>query len=471
LLAGLLPAAFALAQPARTVSRVEAVGHAEGGDYTRAIEEFRALAEVGIGAADAYLGLMAAQGQGGPRDLGAARGWLSAAQLVGYRLPPSAVPPLPEQMSEAERSRAQEILAHYGHSAVGQRLEGVLGECRKLYFEKSLPSALADAGPVRTTPPKILDSPAEAHGYGDAWADSNTTVRAAELRFVVDIDGRAKYPIVERAAPGDAPVRLQEALYDFVMRAAWQPATRNGVPVVTRWDMGFDRGDLFGDRERVQIHDAATRGDPASLSLWVKLLSMGLAAPAHQAVAPAEKHHLLVQAALVGDPDAAYEISSLTFSCTAGMQYHDAWGDEAVRRGSVHALLQKLGKVYLETPEPEQRTEWMDWLARAATVSDPVVLRKLVWVRVSARDASLRDPAAALTFALQLDAERRFDPSYDLALAAASAMSGDFKRAEQVQSRAIGKAKHYGWDVSALQADLERFRHGQNAADVPDEFR
>jgi len=239
-----------------------------------------------------------------------------------------------------------------------------------------------------------------------------------------------------------------------------------------RWDTPFERDrHLIDDRERAQIHDAATRGDPAALSSWVSLLGMYLAVPAHQAVTTAERHHLLVQAALVGDPDAAYEISSLTFSCTAEKQYHDAWGDEAVRRGSVHALLQKLEKLYLETPEPEQRTRRTDWLARAATVSDPVVLRKLVWVRVSARDASLRDPAAALNLAMQLDAERRFDPSYDLALAAASAMSGDYKQAEQVQSRAIGKAKHYGWDVSALQADLERFRHGQNAADVPDEFR
>src|SRR5215469_14563563 len=91
----------------------------KAGHYDTARRQFSAMAELGDCSSQFNLGVMALQGQGGAKDVGAGVGWLKAAaangcqELVGGR-----VTALQGALSPQEEHAAADILARYGHEAL-----------------------------------------------------------------------------------------------------------------------------------------------------------------------------------------------------------------------------------------------------------------------------------------------------------------------------------------------------------------
>jgi hypothetical protein len=77
----------------------------------------------------------------------------------------------------------------------------------------------------------------------------------------------------------------------------------------------------------------------------------------------------------------------------------------------------------------------------------------------------------ALQLAESLLPDRRDDPDYALAYAAAQAANGNFATARGTQERAIFKAKRLGWALGPLQETLKKYESGEMDSTVPAEFK
>ena len=75
-------------------------------------------------------------------------------------------------------------------------------------------------------------------------------------------------------------------------------------------------------------------------------------------------------------------------------------------------------------------------------------------------DESRRDPRRALELLGQVMEERDTDPSAWEIRAAANAMLGDFKTAQNDQKKALRMAEKLGWDVASQRARLEKYQSG-----------
>jgi len=434
-------AALVVAGPAARADFNAALTDYKAGHYDTARRQFSAMAELGDCSSQFNLGVMALQGQGGAKDVGAGVGWLKAAaangcqELVGGR-----VTALQGALSPQEEHAAADILARYGHEAL--HAQGIVDpelDCRGR-------SSAA-----------VLQVPAPE--YPQAGKSRNALV-IGEL--TIGLDGRPRDPQILLSAPDPA---FAAAAVEAWLHGRFTPATYNGTPVESRlqvrlpfkvaggeplWSTGAYKG----------ARAAADAGDPAAEYL------VGLAGGADPdlGIGASRGTELMIYSARDGNPRAQYwlalqlESVALCHPQTNGV----AWLRHAAAGGDASAQLALATHLLQGSPAEAQVSEARKLLESAAA-SDNYYVRKHVAALLAASPvASLRNPAAAKQVAARLEqGDIQSDPQMFEVLAAAAAAAGDIDAAVDHQETAIHKARALGWDTRAMEQRLAAYKGGR----------
>lgn len=412
------------------------------GHYDTARRQFAAMAELGDCSSQFNLGVMALQGQGGAKDIGAGVGWLEAAaangcqELVGGR-----VAALKVALSAQEESRAADIMAHYGHDAL--HAQGIVDpdlECRE-----RIPAAVTRA---------------PAPEYPVAGKLRNGLV-VGEL--TIGPDGRPRDPEILLAVPDEA---FAAAAIEAWLHSRFTPASRNGAPVESRQQVrlpfSIAGGEALWSTPTYQdARAAAEAGDPAAEYL------VGLAAAGGDralGIGALRATHLLIDAARDGNPKAQYWLGEQLRSVAAchPQASGTAWLRHAAAGGDAAAQLTLAEDLVSASPTDSQVGEARKLLESAAGADSYYVRKHVVALLAASPIAALRDSAMAQQVASRLaPGGIKSDPQMFEALAAAAAAGGDFAGAAAQQETAIRKARDLEWNTHAMEERLASYRGGR----------
>lgn len=434
-----------LAVPALTAAALAhagfsgALGDYKAGRYDAARHQFAAMAELGDCASQLNFGEMMLQGQGGPKDVGPAIGWLEAAasngcqELVGGR-----VAPLKSALNDKEARAAADILARYGHDAL--RAQGVVEP------QLDCPGQMAAAAQEVPSPeyPSLRGAARNGLVIG---------------RLTIGPDGRPSDPEVLLSAPDP---EFAAAAVEAWMHGRFRPAMRAGAAVASRIQVQLmftvPNGEtLWSNGTYKGARSSAEDGDPASEYL------VGLAALADPTlgIAPGKGRELLLFSARDGYPQAQYWLGAqqrAVETChpqTTG----GPWLTRSAAAGNGGAQLLLATRLLEGSPGEAQVTEARGLLERAATADSYYVRKHVVALLAASPLAALRDPAMAQEVAGKLaGGDIQSDPQMFEALAAAYAAEGDFAGAARHEQTAVRKAHELGWDTRAMEERLGTYR-------------
>jgi uncharacterized protein len=433
--------AAALAATAAHAGFNAALADYKAGHYDTARRQFTAMAELGDCSSQFNLGVMALQGQGGAKDVGAGVGWLEAAaangcqELVGGR-----VEALKGALSAQEERTAAGILAHYGHEAL--HTAGIVDpdlECRE-----RIRAAL-----LQGTQPE----------YPAAGNRRNGLV-IGEL--TIGVDGRPRDPEIVLVAPDEV---FAGAAVEAWMHSRFKPASRNGTPVESRLQVrlpfAITGGQaLWSSAPYKDARAAADAGDPAAEYL------VGLAASGDSSlgIGPAHAMELVILAARDGNAPAQYWLGEQLRSVAACHPQTTGaeWLRHAAAGGDASAQVALAADLMSGTPTDAQVGEARTLLEHAASADSYYVRKHVVALLAASPIAALRDPATAQQVASKLALGNiQSDPQMFEALAAAAAAGGDFAGAVAQQETAIRKARDLSWNTHAMEERLASYKGGK----------
>jgi TPR repeat protein len=406
-----------------------AVNDYRAGRYDSAHTQFLQMAALGDCSSQFNLGAMALHGQGGPQDTGAGAGWLEAAvdngcaPLVGGRL--AALKP---RLSEAEQRSAADILARYGHAAL--EAQGVLNpqlQCRDETAASALEVPVADAS---------------------ALQGADALVVAV---LTIGTDGLARDPRILVAEPGGGAAAA--AAVDAWLHGRFTPASRAGVPVVSRGQMRYH----FMQKAGTSPGSRAAEAGDARAEYRLALVSDEISSTGSSG-------DLMLRAARDGDPRAQYWIGARLRATSACHPDIDGavWLRYAAQGGDPAAQVAVARDLLSGAPGAPQLAEARTLLASAASSSDYYVMKHVAALLAASPQDAARDPATALAVARRLAAgEIQSDPQMFEAVAAADAASGDYTHATAEQQTAVEKAHALGWNTAAMEERLAAYRAGR----------
>lgn len=417
-----------------------ALGDYKAGRYDAARSQFGAMAELGDCSSQFNLGEMMLKGQGGPKDAGAALGWLEAAasngcqELVGAR-----AATLKSGLSDQDRRAAADIVARYGHDAL--RAAGIVQP------ELECPAQTSAA---------VLEAPAAEY---PAALDANPRNGLVIGRLTIGVDGRARDPEILLSAPDPA---FAAAAVEAWLNSRFEPAMRGGVPVESRLQVRLPFNvagaePLWTSPPYKDSRSAAEAGDPAAEYL------VGLAAMADTTVGvgAAQGRDLLMFSARDGNPQAQYWLAAQQRAAAACHAHASgaAWLEHAAKGGDSAAQLLLATQLLSGSPTEVQVSEARGLLERAAATDDYYVRKHVAALLAASPLAAVRDPATARQVAGRLaSGDIQSDPQMFEVLAAAAAAAGDFSGAVSQQETAVHKARDLKWDTRPMEQRLSAYR-------------
>ncbi|HWZ62202.1 MAG TPA: energy transducer TonB [Steroidobacteraceae bacterium] len=417
-----------------------ALGDYKAGRYDTARSQFGAMAELGDCSSQFNLGLMTLKGQGGPKDPGAAVGWLQAAASNGCQeLVGGSVASLQGSLSDQQRRAAADIVAHYGHDAL--RAAGIVQP--QLDCPAQASAAVLEA-PTAEYPPALGAAPRNGLVIG---------------RLTIGVDGRARDPEILLSAPDPA---FAAAAVEAWLNSRFQPAMQGGVPVESRLQVRLafsvaGAEPLWASSPYKDSRSAAEAGDPAAEYL------VGLASLADSTVgvAAARGRDLLIFSARDGNPQAQYWLAAQQRAAAACHPQVSgaAWLEHAAKGGDTAAQLLLATQLLSGSPSEAQVSEARGLLERAAATDDYYVRKHVAALLAASPLAAVRDPATARQVAGRLaSGDIQSDPQMFEVLAAAAAAGGDFDGAVSQQETAVHKARDLRWNTRAMEQRLSAYR-------------
>jgi len=411
----------------------------QDGHFEAARAQFLTLAGLGDAASQFNLGAMAMQGQGVPKDLATAVGWLEAASENGSRrLAPEKLADLRSQLTDEQRKVADEILRRYGRAGLQ---------------ETALPIPSVNAHCPDVVPPKLSHAPIASSEYyptSGRWRDQNGFVI---LQFTIGVDGVPHDPEVLMSVP---TTDFSASAVDVWMTARWTPATHSGaaveyaLTVKAQFFLTGAGGVLWDVPALKAIRETALTGDPtAQYQIGLAAtLDPSLGIPASQAYA------LLVSAAQGGQPRAQYWAANrfMSLGGCGTQQKKDPWLHAAALAGDGAAQLALARDLIHGQPSAEQLAEARALLEQAAQSPDFYVQKHVAALMAASPLEALHDPTTAKVVAEKLlKTPVESDPQAYEAAAAAYAANRDFWEAAAKEQTAIKKAVLLKWNTALMQ--------------------
>jgi TPR repeat protein len=411
------------------------------GHYEEARAEFLELAQLGSAASQFDMGAMALHGQGGPKDLGAAVGWLTAAADNGdTQLPPEKLAAVRATLSDEQLRTADDIVSRYGRAGLAKTVLPVpppQAHCRNL------------------TPARLVHTPEPDPEYYPRGGRLNDQNGFVIVQLIVGIDGEPRDPEILMAVPGP---EFSAAAVDLWMRSRWTPASRDGAAVESKVSVKavfrLIGGGLLWDLPALKaIRETALRGDPkAQYQIGLAaMLDGSLGIPSSQALT------LLVLAAQGGHPPAQYWVANRFMSVgDCGVEDKKLpWLRAAAHAGDGAAQLALAESLISSQPTPQQIAAAKALLEQAAQSDNFYVMKHVAALLATSSFEQLRDASTARAVADRLMKDPiEADPQKYEAAAAAYAMNRDFWLAAAKEQAAIKEATRLQWDTRRMQ---ERF--------------
>ena len=290
----------------------------------------------------------------------------------------------------------------------------------------------------------------------------------AEITCLVDESGQVRDAFVTEALPSK---NLSASMVNELRQKRFAPAMGPDGPVPSRYAFGIKyilqgfTGDLGNAGGR--LRSAAEKGDADSQYI----LSRILGASVSLRKSDLDGARLLHGAADGGDPRAMLELG-LIFPATqpdadpaATLAGRRQWQLKAALAGSGPAkLLVALDAWAERTDEGYARSR--NWLLLAKKQNEAASGKYLAALLVShSRDVADWKVARTLANEASRDWHDQYDPDTRQILAAAAALTGDFKAAIEAQKDAIALAKKAGWATEPLATRLAAYEGSHTVTD------
>ena len=407
------------------------------GDFKTAFQQFKDLAELGQPTAQFNLAVMYARGQGVMQNFTLAESWAAIATASGAPGAQKLADMLRPQLTPNSLQFSAQMQAEYGQSALAARLFPRLLKGRD-YADRS-PAARLKAY-VPEYPMRALMSGVN----GDVYVE-----------FIIAPDGHARIPHVLFALPQGY---FDESVIDSVMRSTYLPARIDERPVATSTTTLYNfkvTGTTIDDYSDLaaRVRETAKKakaGDPNAQMLYGMMLAgLPQLKKTYDQALP-----WFLKAAQAGAPYAQYQVG-IGLMEGHGCQCEPAkgalWLEKAAQADQPDAQVALADYLLRDHHDNQSIAAAKLWLERAVKQGNVYGKLRLSAILASSPSADLRDPPRALVLAGEARHQYRNDPSLWEIMAAADASEGHFKAAVGAETRALGLAKRYGWDLSALQ--------------------
>ena len=420
----------------------QAVQEYRAGQYDTARAEFLTLAALGDVASQFNLGAMAMQGQGGPKDLATAVGWLTAAADNGsQQLAPEKLAAMRSRLTAGELKTADDIAQRFGRANL---------------LKTTLPVPKLSVHCANVVPARPVDVPSSEYPHKGLLGTQNGFVI---VQLTIGTDGLPRDPEILMSVPTP---EFSDAAINLFMRARFKPATQDGRPVESTehmkaiFNITGGSGVLWDIGELKALRERALTGDPSAQ------YQIALAATLDRSlgIPPEQAYTLLVSAAQGGNPHAQYFAATRFLAVrNCGEDKSLPWLQAAAAAGDGSAQLLLARTLLTGNPSAAQIAEARALLERAAASESFFVRKQLIALLAASPLAALRDPATARAVAAKLmksgvDA----DPQMYEAVAAAAAATGAFSAAGNAQGTALKRAREMHWNTRLIEERLALYR-------------
>jgi TonB family protein len=388
---------------------------------------------------------MAMQGQGGPKDLATAVGWLTAAADNGSRqLAPEKLAAMRSKLTADELKTADDIAQRFGRANL---------------LKTALPVPKLSAHCANVVPARPVQVPPSEYPRNGRMGNQDGFVI---VQLTIGTDGLPRDPEILMSVPSP---EFSAAAINVFMRARFQPATQDGRPLESRdpvkvtFSITGGGGVLWDIGSLKALRESALTGDPTAQ------YQIGLAATLDHSlgVPPEQAYTLLVSAAQGGNPHAQY------FAGTRFLALHNCgedkslpWLQAAAAAGDGSAQLLLARTLLTGNPTAPQIAEARALLEQAAGTESFFVQKQLIALLAASPLEALRDPTTARAAAAKLmNSGVEADPQMYEAAAAAAAANGDFSAARNAQWTAVKRAREMQWNTRLIEERLALYRRSR----------
>lgn len=419
------------------------------GDYTVALAEFKALAQLGDGRSQKNLGVMYYQGKGVDIDKIEAFAWFVLASENKHEnakeLAANVYSMLDEAQRESAKTKAQAYLVEYGQKALQASLYPEL--------MKEDDKIEDDENQNTVSQPEILKTAPVKYPYA---ALSAGTLGSVLVEFDVAADGTVRNPEVIQSIPKNI---FDEEALKSVRRFTYAPAMENGNPVYYRGmrnkitfaialdDKKRKRAYKPIEKKLDKLSKLAAQGDPAAQYAYALTINNipGVDSDTKQVT------ELMSKSATQGIKEAQLVLgANLMYGrgCKLDTQKGINWLTLSAKQGHTPAEY-ILGRELLENPElKSNQQKAIFWLEKAAAKKHINAMRKLAQLLLNQENVNAGDSKKALVLLQDVSKELKEDPEVYYLLSLAYQQQNMTKKATKYLKKSIKMAEKLNWDVS-----------------------
>lgn len=416
------------------------------GDYEKAFNEYRDLAQLGQPTAQYNLAVMYARGLGIQQSDLNAYAWASLAGDNGDSNGKRLAEKLRQDLVPGTEKIAEDVRRQYGQQALDERLMPKIerdplpdkpenSRCRSVHTE------------FPTYPASALDNGKEGIVYAE---------------FSVHADGSARNPRIIYALPAGL---FEAAVRDSLLHTRYPKGSADALPVHCGAIYDFFNRTIQGDALQLKYvlskaRISAEAGDPSSELLYGMLLA-GLG---DQKTSRSDALPWFLKAAQAGSPVGQYQVGYgllKGWGCHCDENKGAEWLRRAAQQDQPDAQVALAEYSLRGKPDEESVKRAKMWLERAAASGSWDGKLYLAALLAAAPYSDVRDASAASWLIDEVFAGVKDDPTASEIRAAAAANSGDFDKAVKVENKALDQAWHLAWDLTPLRERLAHYRAHQ----------
>jgi TonB family protein len=417
------------------------------GDYAKAFNDFRELAELGQPTAQYDLAAMYARGEGTRQSDIYAYAWASLAAQNGLEKANALTERLRPLLAPGSEKVAADIAGQFGNAVLDARLNPKIVE-----GEPASVGGRRRCSPVKAYMPNYPGQASMSGIQGQVYVE-----------FSLMPDGRSRMPRIIYAVPEGI---FESAARDSLLHSEFAPAPPGEPPApCTLFFQFVMRQRNSGDYPRLeefvsQTLKRAEAGDPREQMLYGMLL-VGLP-QLHRPRSDALPWFL--KSAQAGTPVAQFQVGySLLkgWGCDCDVNKGLDWLRRAAQVGQPAAEVTLAMYALRGNPDEERLRQAKLWLEQAAASGNRDGKLYLAALLAASAGEQARDPKRALTLVNEVFRGVDDDPTAYEIRAAAQASGGDFKEAIKSENKALSLAQKLKWDVTPMNDRIAHYRASQ----------
>jgi TPR repeat protein len=410
------------------------------GDFPKAFQDFRELAEIGQPMAQLNLAILYSRGEGARQSDIYAYAWASLAAQNGLEKAQSMADRLRPLLAPGSDRIAADIKAQFGNAVLDAKLNPRIAD-----------SDLTEGWRKRCSP---------IHAYMPSYpVDAARSGLSGQVyvEFSLLADGRARMPRVISALPRGI---FEAAARESLLHSEFAPApTSEAVPCNLFFRFNGNRAaegypQLLAYVKQTQLR--AEAGDPQAQMLYGMLLA-GLPQLNRP---PTAAMPWFLKSAQAGLPIAQYQVGySLLkgWGCDCDVNKGLEWLRRAAQAGQPDAEVRLAEYALHGNPDEERLRQAKLWLEQAAASGNRDGKLYLAALLATSDATEAHDPKRAIELVNEVFKGVKDDPTAFEIRAAAQASAGDFPGAVKSEAKALSLAQKLHWDTAPMNQRMSSY--------------